>query len=112
MSLEMKGKLVKILQPQSGTSKTGKEWVKQVFVIDNGAKYNPKVGFNLFGSDKVSILGAFTVGEEIEVGFNLSSREYNGNYYTSADAWKIQKVENSNTFDDKFEGTTPNDLPF
>ena len=53
MNLEMKGKLVKVLESQKGISKAGKEWVKQSFVLDNGAKYNPEVSFNLFGQEKV-----------------------------------------------------------
>ena len=112
MSLEIKGNLVKVLELQSGTSKAGKEWVKQSFVIDTGAKYNPEICFNLFGQDKVDLLLQFSVGDEVEVLFNLSSREYKGNYYTSCDVWKMQKVQNSNTFDNHFEGSTPSDLPF
>jgi hypothetical protein len=29
---------------------------------------------------------------EIEVSFNLSSREYNGKYYHNIDAWRINKA--------------------
>tara|TARA_R110000824_G_scaffold200628_1_gene384634 strand:- start:108 stop:446 length:339 start_codon:yes stop_codon:yes gene_type:complete len=112
MSLEMTGKLVKVLEAQSGTSKAGKEWIKQSFVLDNGAKFNPEVAFNLFGQEKVDMLLEFSAGDEVEILFNLSSREYKGNYYTSADVWKMQKVETSNSFDEKFEGTTPADMPF
>lgn len=93
MSLEMTGKIAKVLDTQSGVSKAGKEWIKQSFVLDNGAKFNPEVSFNLFGQEKVDMLNGFNVGDEIEVAFNLSSREYNGNYYTSADVWKMQKNE-------------------
>mgnify|MGYP003629874195 FL=1 len=92
MNLEMKGKLAKVLDAQKGVSKAGKEWVKQSFVLDNGAKFNPEICFNLFGQEKVDMLIDFNVGDDIEVLFNLSSREYNGNYYTSADVWKMQKV--------------------
>ena len=93
MSLEMTGKIAKVLDTQSGVSKAGKEWIKQSFVLDNGAKFNPEVSFNLFGQEKVDMLNGFNVGDEIEVAFNLSSREYNGNYYTSADVRKMQKNE-------------------
>ena len=31
-------------------------------------------------------------GTEIEVSFNLSSREYNGRYYHNIDAWRINKA--------------------
>lgn len=112
MSLEVKGNLVKVLEMQSGTSKAGKGWVKQSFVVDTGAKFNPEICFNLFGQEKVDLLLEFSAGDEVEVLFNLSSREYKGNYYTSADVWKMQKVETSNALDNHFEGSTPADLPF
>jgi len=112
MNLEMKGKLIKVLDIQKGISKAGKEWVKTSIVIDNGSKYNPEVSFNLFGQEKVDILGQYKIGDEIKVLFNLSSREYNGNYYTSADVWKLEKQEISDAFDEKFVGSTPNDMPF
>lgn len=112
MSLEMTGKLVKVLEAQSGTSKAGKEWIKQSFVLDNGAKFNPEVAFNLFGQEKVDMLLEFSAGDEVEILFNLSSREYKGNYYTSADVWKMQKVVTSNSFEEKLDENTPNDLPF
>jgi len=92
MNLEMKGKLAKVLDAQKGVSKAGKEWIKQSFVLDNGAKFNPEICFNLLGQEKVDMLIGFNVGDDIEVLFNLSSREYKGNYYTSADVWKMQKV--------------------
>jgi hypothetical protein len=92
MNLEMKGKLVKVLDAQKGVSKAGKEWIKTSIVLDNGAKFNPEICFNLFGQEKVDMLSDFNVGDDIEVLFNLSSREYKGNYYTSADIWKMKKV--------------------
>ena len=34
MSLAVKGKIDQILKPESGTSRAGKEWTKQEFVIE------------------------------------------------------------------------------
>ena len=92
MSLAITGKLVKALDVESGTSKAGKEWKKQSFVIDTGAQYNPEVCFSLFGEDKIAMIEGLQPGMEIEVSFNLSSREYNGKYYHNIDAWRINKA--------------------
>ena len=113
MNLQMTGKLIKKLDAQTGTSKAGKEWIMQQFVIDNGAKYNPEVCFKLFGEDKVALLDQFTEGTEVEVLFNLSSREYKGNYYTSADVWKLQEVSQSPPSTQEADALYDNqDLPF
>ena len=61
-------------------------------------------------------------GEEISVMFNLYSREWNNKWYTSADAWKIEKSDsNSQDFEIIDESEIPvfennqteeDDLPF
>ena len=119
MSLAIKGKLVKALDAESGTSKAGKEWKKQSFVIDTGAQFNPEVCFSLFGEDKIAMLQDINPGEEIEVSFNLSSREYNGRYYHNIDAWRIIKVAVAVVSDPTDEAPFPaqsaaeeDDLPF
>lgn len=90
MSLVVKGKISSVLPVESGTSKAGKDWKKQGFVIDTGDQYNPHVCFSLFGEDKIAMLGNFSEGQDVEVSFNLSSREYNGRWYHNIDAWKIE----------------------
>jgi hypothetical protein len=89
MSLTIKGRLANILKMESGQSKAGKEWKKQSFVIDTGDQYNPNVCFSLFGDDKIALLSQVAVGQDIEVSFNVSSREYQGKWFHNLDAWKI-----------------------
>ena len=90
MSLAITGKLVKALDVESGTSKAGKEWKKQSFLVDTGVQYNPEVCFQLFGEDKIEMLNHHNEGDQVEVSFNLSSREYNGRYFRNIDAWRIE----------------------
>ena len=92
MSLSVKGKISSKLSVESGTSKAGKEWKKQSFLVDTGAQYNPEICFQLFGDDKIAILEHYNVGDQVEVSFNLSSREWNGRYFHNVDAWKIEKT--------------------
>ena len=91
-NLTVKGTIKQILKVESGTSKSGKEWKKQAFVLDTGAQYNPDVCFSLFGDDKISALNSYSQGDEVEVAFNISSREFNGKYYHNIDAWKIDRI--------------------
>ncbi len=53
-------------------------------------------------------------GDEIEVLFNLSSREHNGRYYTQADAWSIKgdALSNEPVVVDIPAATEEDDLPF
>jgi len=121
--LKIKGKIVKILEVEKGTSKAGKEWQKINFIIDTGNQYNPEVCFQLFGTEKVENFNKYNkVGQEVEVSFNVSSREYNGKYYHNLDAWKVFKSEvkeipqmegTSKSLDNlNISDTEDDDLPF
>lgn len=96
-SLTIKGKITQILDVETGTSKAGKEWKKQNFVIDTGDQYNPEVCFQLFGDAKIDKLAEYNkVGDDVTVHFNVSSREFNEKWYHNLDAWKVMS-ENSDT---------------
>ena len=112
MSLSVKGKLSRKLSVESGTSKAGKEWKKQSFIVDTGAQYNPEICFQLFGDDKIEMLNHHNEGDQVDVSFNLSSREYN------IDAWRIEGVSAGGTNEmeaaPEFNApaTEEDDLPF
>src|SRR5690554_5782517 len=114
MSLKVKGTIKQILQVESGTSKAGKAWQKQGFVIDTGAQYNPEVCFSLFGDEKIGLLRNFQEGQDVEVSFNISSREFNGKWYHNIDAWKLTAAENAapqNTTQQAVAAPTIDDMP-
>ncbi|MBE50746.1 MAG: hypothetical protein CMP51_03550 [Flavobacteriales bacterium] len=122
MSLSIKGTLKKKLDIEQGTSKSGNEWKSQSFILNTGEQYNPDICFKLFGDEKIKLIENLNEGEEISVMFNLYSREWNDKWYTSADAWKIEKTDsNSQDFEIIDESEIPvfennqteeDDLPF
>ena len=104
--MKITGKLVRVLEKQVGTSKAGKEWRKQEIVLNTGSEYNPEVCLSVFGEDKVKGLKQFSVGQELSVDVNVYSREWNGKYYHSIDAWQIEVVGSKQDVDND------GDLPF
>ena len=107
--MKIKGKIKQKLPLEKGTSKAGKEWQKQSFVIDTGAEYNPEVCFSCFGNKNIEMLDNFKEGQEVEVSFNISSREFNGKWYHNIDAWRIAAQQSSN---DTPPLDVVDDLPF
>ena len=89
MSLEIKGKIVKILPEQRGQGRNG-EWIKQEFVIETMDQFPKKACFSAWG-DKTANVKQLLQGDEVTVGFNIESREYNERWYTDLRAWKITK---------------------
>ena len=45
---------------------------------------------NVWGEDKVKELARYQLGDKVKVSFNLSSREYNGRWYSDIRAWRIE----------------------
>lgn len=106
------GVVKKILPVEQGESSSGKTWQKQSFVITTTDKYPKEVCFTTFG-EKLSLIGKLTVGESVNVSYNISSREYNGKYYHNIDAWKVDMLS-ADTTNQGFTSTkkTEEDLPF
>lgn len=90
--MNVTGTVEKILDVESGKSKSDKEWSKQSIVINNGDNYNPLVCISFFG-DKADEIQKVKVGDNVSVGINLSSREYEGRYFHNIDGWCINKVD-------------------
>lgn len=110
MSLQLKGKIQQILNPESGVSRAGKEWKKQEFVIETEEQFPKKVCFTLF-NDKLSLLEGISEGEDVEVSFNLESREFKGKWYHNINAWKMDKVSGEGVLQEAPPEFRPEDIP-
>ena len=88
--MEISGKIILALPEQSGTSKAGNEWKKREYVLETHESFPKKVHFDLFGqkADQYPL----SVGDEITLSFDISSREYNGRWFTSISGWKVEKA--------------------
>ena len=84
---------------------------KLVFVINRpDQKYNQDLAVELVNA-KTSLLDGVGVGVEVEVSFDVSSREYNGKWYTQASAWEV-KVLSGATARKEEAFNDDDDLPF
>jgi len=122
MSQTIKGKLIKILNLESGVARSGNPWKKQEFVVETTEQFPRKICFTLF-NDKVSLLAGISAGDELEVSFDVESREFNNKWYHNINAWKLEKSSQDQggqytpplTADDLPPEVTdgqPEDLPF
>lgn len=87
--MEIEGRLIQKLGIQSGKSARG-DWAKQEFVIEfQEGNFPSKACFSVWGADKVKDLEKYQPDDQIKVAFNVSSREFNGKWYTDLRAWRI-----------------------
>jgi len=105
--MELKGKVIQLLQMQTGMGKKG-QWKKQEFIVETLSQYPKKVCLSAWG-DKIDQYN-LKVGDMVNVSVDLESREYNGRWYTEARAWKLEKDGSSNNGD--FAAPPPTDEPF
>ena len=93
--MEITGKVVKILELESGISKEGKEWRKQEIILNTGNEYNPEVCITAFGKEKIQSMNKLEVGMTASVLCNVYSREWQGKYYNSIDGNWNEGANNS-----------------
>ncbi|MBR0497740.1 MAG: DUF3127 domain-containing protein [Paludibacteraceae bacterium] len=90
--MDINVKLIQVFPVQTITSRDGsKSWQKQEFLtetIDN-SQYPRKICFTLFGDNRVGIVDQYQPNTLINVSFDLQSRESNGRWFSSIDAWRV-----------------------
>jgi hypothetical protein len=91
MALDVTGKIVQVLDLQSGTSARG-DWKKQEFILETEEQYPRKICISLWG-DRINDIAGVQIGKELlTVSIALESREFNGRWYTDVRGWKIQRA--------------------
>ncbi|GAB1414831.1 DUF3127 domain-containing protein [Paludibacter sp.] len=87
--MEISGKIIAVLPLQSGEGKNG-TWRSQDYVLETQDQYPKKVCFNLFGN-KIEQY-PLAIDDQVNVSFDIESREWNGRWFTSIRAWKVEKA--------------------
>lgn len=91
--MEIEGKVIAVLPEQGGVSpRTGNAWKSQEYVIETHDQYPRKCCFRVFGADRISAMN-IQVGEELRVSFDVDAREYQGRWYNTLSAWRVDRVD-------------------
>jgi len=110
---QIKGKVHAILREQRGVNQSGKEWAKIDFVIEEvEGQYPKKVSFTAMGDKLLPVVKSLSVGQLVEVHYNLDAREYNGKWFTNINAWRIDKNSEGITNKESQPDPVSDDLPF
>lgn len=89
--MEIVGKITQVLPAQEGVSKsTGNPWKIQSYILETLEQYPRKVCFEIFGEDRIKN-NPCKVDDVVTVSFDIESREFNGRWYTSIRAWRVQQ---------------------
>ena len=88
--MDVVGKIIQVLPAQEGIGKNGNPWKVQPYVLETLDQYPRKVHFEVFGEDRIK-QNPCELDQLVTVSFDIESREFNGRWYTSIRAWKIQQ---------------------
>lgn len=88
--MEVVGKIIQVLPAQEGVGRNGNPWKVQPYVLETLDQYPRKVHFEVFGEDRIK-QNPCEIDELVTVSFDIESREFNGRWYTSIRAWRIQQ---------------------
>ena len=92
MSFAVTGTVKEVLQTKQGVSASGKEWATQEFILTtDDSNYPCDICFRIFGNDKITEC-AVKAGENLQVFFDIRSRDYNGRWFTDINVWKIDRM--------------------
>ena len=89
--MEITGKIIAVLPERSGVSaRTGAEWRCASYVLETLEQYPRKMNFEVFGVDKIQQFN-IQVGETMVVSFDIDAHEYQGRWFNSIRAWKVDR---------------------
>lgn len=86
--MEIKGKIVGVMEEISGNGKNG-PWRKKDYILETESQYPKKVCLTVWG-DKIDQFG-MQEGDQVTAGIEIESREFNNKWYTDVRVWKVDK---------------------
>lgn len=90
--MEIEGKIKQLLPEQNGEGRNG-PWRKQEFILETlNDKYPKQICISTWG-DVIDELKSHQVNSQIRAYIDISSREYNGRWYTDVKAWRIDAMQ-------------------
>lgn len=89
--MDIQGKIICACELRQGVSqRNGSTWKAQDFVLETMDAYPRKCVFTVWGEDKLAQFN-LNIGDEVTVSIDIDAHEYNGRWYNSIRAWKVQR---------------------
>jgi hypothetical protein len=88
--MEITGKVVKLGGLTEGTSARG-PWRKQDLIIETDEQY-PKTVCLTCWTNQIDEIQSMTPGQLIKAQIDISSREFNGKWYTDVRVWRFDPI--------------------
>lgn len=95
--MELQGKIINVLEERSGIAKgSGKPYRVAQYVLETPGQYQRRMMFEVFGDELINQMN-IQAGEDVVVNFSIDAREYNGRWFNTIRAYKVDKINTTNT---------------
>ena len=110
--MEIQGKLIAAMPTRSGVSqRSGNPWQSRDFVLEIPGQYVRHFVFTVFGEDRLKQFN-LRKDEEVIVSFDLDAHEYQGKWYNSCQAYKVERVGQQQAVPTQAQQSAPAQHPF
>ena len=110
--MEIQGKLIAAMPTRSGVSqRSGNPWQSRDFVLEIPGQYVRHFVFTVFGEDRLKQFN-LRKDEEVIVSFDLDAHEYQGKWYNSCQAYKVERVGQQQAAPAQAQQAAPAQQPF
>lgn len=93
--MEIKGTVKAVLEVKSGAKRDGGQWSSQTVVVHiEDEKYPKDLAVDVTGDN----CGKLDVDDKVTIQYDVSSREWQGKWYTTARAWKVEITDKGYPF--------------
>lgn len=109
--MEFEG-IITYLGKEEEVGQNGLRKITFVLEEDTDREFKTSMAIDLF-NDKIDMIKEYQQGDKVKVGLNFRAREYNGRWFNSIGAWRIDKTGDSATGASAADKSAGNDdLPF
>ena len=89
--MDITGRIIAVLPERSGVSqRSGSEWKVASYLLETQEQYPKKMCFEVFGTDRIAQFN-IQVGEMMTVSFDIDAHEYNGRWFNSIRAFRVDR---------------------
>ena len=91
--MQIQGNIVKVFEPRSGTSSSGKQWSSLDFVVEVPGQYARRIALNIFGEERIKALAPKEGEVNVVVDFDIDAHEYQGRWFNNIRAFDVRQVD-------------------
>ncbi|MCF0193338.1 MAG: DUF3127 domain-containing protein [Prevotella sp.] len=94
--MEIQGFVKRVFDLKTGVSASGKDWAIKEFLLETYEEHPKTILFQITKLDKINSI-VLKEGDNVKVSFDMYAHEWNGRWFNSIIAWKVESQQAAQT---------------